>query len=176
MNKYYYSFGNPFKVKFRQHYCYECGSKLFIVKHRKIVNQNSDEAKYYDFSFGATEVMIGSCEFIHNVFYCPMCKQTIEFVSQINKEDISIFIKNIEKYFNNKGKTISIKKYFENMNNELVEKDSIENIKDLCLLIEDSNMNTYIYRVPMTRKKVWERPYYFDVKKKDIIKFIKENI
>ena len=52
MNKQYYSFGNPFKVKFREHYCYRCGSKLSIVKHHKVVSQKSDEAKYYDFSVG----------------------------------------------------------------------------------------------------------------------------
>ena len=28
MNTHYYNFGNPFKVKFRKHYCYICGSKL----------------------------------------------------------------------------------------------------------------------------------------------------
>ena len=28
MNKQYYSFGNPFKVKFREHFCYKCGTKL----------------------------------------------------------------------------------------------------------------------------------------------------
>lgn len=93
MNKQYYSFGNPFKVKFREHYCYRCGSKLSIVKHHKVVSQKSDEAKYYDFSIGVDGgVMVGSCEFIHKVFYCPKCSQNIEFVTQINQEDIDILI------------------------------------------------------------------------------------
>lgn len=49
MNKQYYSFGNPFKVKFREHFCYKCGTKLFIIKHSKVVNRKSEDAKYYDF-------------------------------------------------------------------------------------------------------------------------------
>ena len=69
MNKQYYSFGNPFKVKFREHYCYRCGSKLSIVEHHKVVSQKSDEANYYDFSVGADGgIMVGSCEFIHIVY------------------------------------------------------------------------------------------------------------
>lgn len=52
MNKQYYSFGNPFKVKFREHFCYKCGTKLFIIKHSKVVNRKSEDAKYYDFSIG----------------------------------------------------------------------------------------------------------------------------
>ena len=42
MNKCWYNDGNPFKVKFRNHYCYKCGEKLTIVKHRKVVDQKSD--------------------------------------------------------------------------------------------------------------------------------------
>ena len=97
MNKQYYSFGNPFKVKFREHYCYRCGSKLSIVKHHKVVSQKSDEAKYYDFSVGVDGgVMVGPCEFIHKVFYCQKCSQNIEFVTQINQEDIDILIESSE--------------------------------------------------------------------------------
>ena len=47
MNKCWYYYGNFFKVKFRKHNCYNCGEKLMIVKHRKVVDQKSEEAKYY---------------------------------------------------------------------------------------------------------------------------------
>lgn len=46
-----YSAGNQFKINFRKHYCYKCGSKLSIIKLQKVVSQKSKEAKYYDFSF-----------------------------------------------------------------------------------------------------------------------------
>ena len=94
MNKHWYNYGNTFKVKFRNHYCYKCGEKLTIVKHRKVVDQKSDEAKYYDFDAGGDgAIMVGPCEFIHKVFFCPKCSQNIEFITQINQEDIEIIIK-----------------------------------------------------------------------------------
>ncbi len=40
MNKKYYSFGNPVKVRFRNHYCFNCGTELSIIKHNKVVTQN----------------------------------------------------------------------------------------------------------------------------------------
>lgn len=100
MNKRYYSFGNPFKVKFRNHYCFKCNNKLSIIKHYKIVHQKSEEAKYYDFSIGADGGnMVGPCEFVHNVFYCQTCSKQIEFVTQLSFEDIDIFIKKLKKSF-----------------------------------------------------------------------------
>ena len=176
MNKQYYSFGNPFKVKFRKHYCYKCGSKLSIVKHRKVVSQKSDEAKYYDFSIGVDGgVLAGSCEFIHNVFYCTKCSQNIEFVTQINQEDIDILIKSVQKYFYNRGRNISIKKFFENINNEITEECTIESISNLCLFIEENGGDTLVYKTPICRKKNWERPYYFKVNKRNLIRFINGN-
>lgn len=175
MNKQYYSFGNPFKVKFREHYCYRCGSKLSIVKHHKVVSQKSEEAKYYDFSAGVDGgIMIGSCEFIHKVFYCQKCSQNIEFVTQINQEDIDIIIKKVKTYFFNKGRNINIKKRFENISNEVVDEFTNESISNLCLLIEENYKNTLVYKIPICRKKSWERPYYFKVNKKDLIRFIQK--
>lgn len=173
MNKHYYNLGNPFKLKFRKHYCYKCGSKLNIVKHHKVVCQNSDESKYYDFSIDVDGgIMVGSCEFIHKVFYCHKCSQNIEFVTQINQEDIDILIKSIQKYFHNKGRNIKIKKYFENINNEVVAVCVDESISNLCLLVEENGKNFLPYKIPITRKKNWERPYYFKINKKAIIRFI----
>ena len=74
MNKKYYSFGNPFKIKFRQHYCFKCGKELSRAKHCRVVFQDSENAKYYNFNIGADGgEMLGSCEFIHEVFRCSKC-------------------------------------------------------------------------------------------------------
>ncbi len=173
MNKKYYSFGNPFKVKFRKHYCYKCNTKLSIVKHHKVVNQKSDEAKYYDFSADVDGgIMMGSCEFIHEVFYCPKCSQNIEFITQTNQEDIDILIKDIQKYFYKKGRNINIKKCFKNTNDEVVKDYTMEPISYLCLVIEQNDMDTLVYRISIARKKSWGRPYYFNVNKRDLINFI----
>lgn len=175
MNKQYYIFGNPFKVKFREHNCYKCGTKLSIVKHHKVVSQKSEEAKYYDFSIGADGgVMVGSCEFIHKVFYCPKCSKNIEFVTQINQEDIDILIEKVKGYFRSKGRKVLIKKSFENQENVIEDSiTEIELIQNLCLIIEEDEKETLIYKIPMSRKKNWERPYYFKVTKKQLIDFIK---
>ena len=101
-NKCWYIDGNVFKVKFRDHYCYKCGEKLMIVKHRKVVNQKSEEAKYYNFDAGGDTTMVGPCEFIHKLFFCPKCSQNIEFITQINQEDIDIIIQKTVIYFKKK--------------------------------------------------------------------------
>lgn len=174
MNKLYYSFGNPFKLQFRKHYCSKCGSKLSIIKHRKIVSKKSSEAKYYSFNSFSTGEMIGSCEFIHKVFYCPRCLRIIEFVTQLNQEDIDIIIKKVIKYFNKKGRNINIKECYENVNKEIVDECPIASIKNLCLLIEENNKDTLVYKIPKTIIKRWERPYCFKIKKKNLIKFIEK--
>jgi hypothetical protein len=174
MNKCWYSFGNPIKVKFREHYCYKCGTKLFLDEHRKVVSQKSEEAKYYSFH-DASGSMIGPCEFIHNVFYCPKCFEQIEFVTQINREDIDILIEKVQVYFRKKGRKVSIKKGFENEKNVIkyfIEK--MELIRNLCFIIEEEGKETLIYKVPISRKESWERPYYFKVKKKDLLNFIRK--
>lgn len=174
MNKIYYSFGNPFKLKFRKHYCSNCGSKLSMIKHCKIVSQKSSEAKYNDFHFSSSGYPIGPCEFIHKVFYCPRCLRIIEFVTQLNQEDNDIIIKKVIKHFNKKGRNINIKKCYENVNNEIVDNCSAKSIKNLCLYIEENNKKTLVYKIPITIIKCWERPYRFKIKKKNLIKFIEK--
>ncbi len=40
-----------------------------IIKHRKVVEQKSEEAKYYDFDAGLDGgIMVGPCEFINNIY------------------------------------------------------------------------------------------------------------
>ena len=82
MNVEYYQFGNPIKARYRKHYCYKCGTSLLTIKHEKIVYQDSEEARNYSFSDFDGQ-MVGSCKFIHNVFYCPKCSDNIEFITQV---------------------------------------------------------------------------------------------
>ena len=130
MNKYWYNYGNTFKVKFREHFCYKCGEKLMIVKHRKVVDQKTEEAKYY----GA--IMIGSCEFIHKVFFCPKCSQNIEFITQINQEDIEIIIKKVISYFKKRNREIFISKSYETKLGRFIENNLNDDII-LCLHISE---------------------------------------
>ena len=113
MNKYWYNYGSTFKVKFRKHYCYKCGEELIVVQHRKVVDQKSEEAKYYDFNAGGDVVMVGPCEFIHKVFFCPKCSENIEFITQINQEDIEIISQKVISYFKKRNRKIFISKSYE---------------------------------------------------------------
>lgn len=175
MNTHYYNFGNPFKVKFRKHYCYICGSKLSIIKHRITIDQKSEEAKYYDFSVGVDGgVMIGPCRFVHNVFYCKQCQQNIEFITQINQEDIDNLINCVRKKYKKHGQIISIKKCFEKNDGEIVERCKLEFVNNLCLFVKEGK-KTCIYRIPISRKSSWERPHFFKLKMKDLINFIKQS-
>ncbi len=175
MNKYWYDSGNIFKVKFRKHRCYKCDSNLTIVKHRKVVDQKSEEAKYYTFYAGGMR-MIGPCEFIHNVFYCPKCLEQIEFATQITQEDIDIIIEKVKRYFSKRGRIFQIKKTFENNENEIVTSiKKIEEIKNLRLVIEEDGNEKGVYKVPLGRYVFWERPYYFNLKKRKLIEYIKNN-
>ena len=175
MNKCWYNYGNVIKVKFRNHYCYKCGEKLTVVKHKKVVDQKSEEAKYYDFDAGGdATIMIGPCEFIHKVFYCHKCSLSIEFITQINQEDIELIIKKTIKYFNKKHRKICISKSYENKLGESLEKKL--NLRDdiiLCLRITESDKETKVYKTPIIKKGLWERPYYFNISKKKLINFIK---
>ena len=139
MNKYWYNYGNTFKVKFREHFCYKCGEKLMIVKHRKVVDQKTEEAKYYDFDAGGDgAIMIGSWEFIHKVFFSPKCSQNIEFITQINQEDIEIIIKKVISYFKKRNREIFISKSYETKLGRFIENNF--NLNDdiiLCLHISE---------------------------------------
>lgn len=175
MNKVYYSFGNPFKVKFRRHYCYNCGTKLLIVKHHKIVSQKSPEAKYYSFDGGSDDgVMVGPCLFIHKVFYCPKCLENIEFDTQISLEDIDNMVKALECYFQKKAMPIAIKKSYERQDGIMERRLSqIKQVKNLSLSIEKNSNEVLNYKMPISRKKIWERPYYFKKSKYKLKKFLK---
>ena len=179
MNKYWYSYGNIVKIFFRKHICYKCGTNLSIVEHRKIVDPKSEEAKYYDFNAGTDGgAMVGPCEFIHKVFFCPNCKEEIEFITQVNLEDIDVIIDGVEKYFKKNGKNLTISKAFEIENGTIRnEINNLPEIKSLYLLINtnETQEDPLIYRALLKRRSFWERPFYFDLKRKQLIKYIKNN-
>ncbi len=177
MNKHWYSFGNPFKVKFRKHYCYKCGSELVVKKHHKIVHQKTEEAKYYDFDAGGDEgVMVGPCEFIHKIFFCPKCCNNIEFITQLSLEDVDIILKQTENYFRKKDRFINISKRFQAEDGKII--NEIYNFSDsisLSLIIKENSKEDIIYNVPIKRKNSWERPYYFDILKNKLIDHIQNS-
>lgn len=155
MNKCYYEFGigNPFRAKRREHYCYKCGTKLYTFKHHKVVSQKSEEAKYYDFSYGLDDgVRIGPCDFVHKVFFCIKCSEDIEFVTQLNQEDIDIIIDKVKMYFSKKGRIIEISKSYENKDGSMQDKiANIELIANLCFIIEENGREPLTYKVPLSR-------------------------
>ena len=110
-----------------------------IIKHRKVVDQKSEEAKYYDFDAGGDgAIMIGSCLFMHKVFFCPKCSQNIEFITQINQEDIEIIIKKVISYFKKRNREIFISKSYETKLGRFIENNF--NFNDdiiLCLHISE---------------------------------------
>ena len=175
MNKCWYSYGNVFKVKIRKHYCWKCGEKLMVVNHKKVVDQKSEEAKYYDFNAsGYGAAMVWPCEFVHKIFFCPQCSANIEFITQINQEDIDIIIHRVVGHFKKINREISILKSFETTHEGLQENEFCLNDDIiLCLRILETNKEQKIYRTQISRKNFWERPYYFDITKKKLIDFIK---
>jgi hypothetical protein len=81
-------------------------------------------------------------------------------------------IKKIQRHYDKKGQNIEINKYFEMRNGQLKNYiDKIENITNLCIFIKIDEA-AVTYKVPISRKNVYERPYYFKLSKKEIIKFI----
>ena len=178
MNKHYYSFGNLFKIKFRKHYCYKWGTDLSIITHKKIVSPKSEEAKYYDFSNGVDGgVMVGSCEFIHKVFYCPTCLEEIEFVFQLSFEDLNNFIKKIKRKFFKKEITLAFKKTFETKENKYVDKViKLEDIQNFCLFIYVNDKEIFVSKFSLLRKKSWERPYYFKINAKEVVEYLNRKL
>lgn len=175
MNKSWYDdYGNPFKIHFRKHHCYKCGSRLSICEHRRIVSRKSPESRHYFVGKAAT--MVGDCEFFHKVFFCKNCGEMIEFETQTSLEDVDIAIKKTVLYFRKRERVIQVSKYYVNANgvNE-TQFSRIEQVENLLLLIQEGN-KCFTYRVPIKRRKKWARPYFFDVTKRKLIKFIKKQI
>ncbi len=64
---------SPFFVRFKKHYCPDCGQKLDVIKVSKIVNSRSPEAKHFDFH-NVDNYMVGDVKFVWDEFECPECK------------------------------------------------------------------------------------------------------
>lgn len=170
-NKMWYSvgsIGDTFKVRFRRHACPKCGSILLVAQHCKVVSQDSEEAKYYDFDAGGDGgIMVGPCEFIHKVFYCPSCKENIEFRTQLSIEDVDVLIGKLQDKFRKKGIAIEIAKSYELKDGAQTDKpESWADIRSLLLTICRDNEELTTCEFPILRSKNWERPYYFKVKAK----------
>jgi len=75
--KYMYS-ANPFYVHFKKHYCPQCNHILMIRYDSKIVNSNSQEARFYDFRIPDSR-LVGDVEFRTSFFCCNNCGFEISF-------------------------------------------------------------------------------------------------
>ena len=69
----------------REHHCPECNQLLEVAYMEKVVNSNSPEAKYYDFSMtGCRGVFVGNVLFRIRCFYCTSCEKVFR-VKQIKE-------------------------------------------------------------------------------------------
>lgn len=168
--KHYYQFGNPLKIKFRNHNCFLCNHPLTIIKHKKVVDSKSEEARYYDFTIGELS-FTGKCEFIHKIFYCSKCKKELEFVTQLSFEDHNEFLKKMLK----KLKHYQVIQEWIDVNGNSFEK--IPNFDDVSCYrfsIIYKNKKTLLFENEVKRKKIWERPLYISYDKRNIKKIIKQ--
>ena len=69
---------NPFYVHFKKHYCPKCNCIMKTKYYSKIINSNSPEAKFYDFSLPDAK-LTGDVEFRKSLFYCPSCNLEVSF-------------------------------------------------------------------------------------------------
>lgn len=163
-SKIWYSFGNPFKIKFRKHHCFKCNNLLDVITHSKIVNSKSEEAKYYDFSIGENYAS-GNVEFIHKVFHCTKCNKEIEYVSQISYEGYVKWNKKFLERINKKFSNCHIQQYWIDHNDEIFESmiSPIEIKENYVIIVEKEIKIPCIY---LTQKNSWERPHYLQKNKK----------
>ena len=84
-------------------------------------------------------------------------------------------IKKVISYFKKRNREIFISKSYETKLGRFIENNF--NFNDdviLCLHISEKNKESKIYKIPILRRKFWERPYYFDISKKKLINFIEK--
>lgn len=74
IKEYRFQCENLLFVYFKKHYCPQCNSKLLRQKVSRIIDSNSDEAKYYDFEVADITVK-GNMKFTHIEFLCPVCQK-----------------------------------------------------------------------------------------------------
>ena len=166
-----YEYGNELKVLFRKHFCRQCGEKLKIIEHQKIVERNSDEGKHYTYPTLVGETFL----FVHHVFHCPKCERNIEYITQLSYEDIDIIIQKTVNYFKRKGLDLTIEKVLEDEYGNVLESVyDLVNYIYLHLIIKEDGKPDLDYKVITKRNRLYERPFEFPLSKRKLIKFIKE--
>ena len=97
--------------------------------------------------------MVGPCEFIHKVFFCPKCSKNIVFITQINQEYIEIIIKKVKNFFKRRNREIFISRSYETKIGEFIENNiSLNDDIILCLQISEKNKDSKTYKIPISRK------------------------
>ena len=63
----------------KEHFCPICNSRLELQEVTRIINANSEEAKYYDLSTGVfrRRHMLGNIKYTGEEYYCPECNKYI---------------------------------------------------------------------------------------------------
>lgn len=168
MDQVYCSYGNPFEIKLKKHYCYRCGGKLSIIKDSRVIYPKSEEAKYYPLGGMDDSALVGPCEFVFDVYFCPMCLNLIEIDTQLSLEECDRLPERVGKYCFKKGiKVTKIRGYFETCDGRTVEKvENGEKIQDIWnFRIQAFNDDECIldYKALLVRKSHNTRLYYFDI-------------
>lgn len=168
------------KYRHRTHYCVCCGEELWLRSSEKVVRKKSPEARYYSFHVDGVGEAVGDYLFVHDVLCCfnskcKACNKNIEIVTQGTLEDTDIIIKKVEDSFRKKGLDITIKKYYLTHNNELTDKYIImDDFKEIHLNIYLKGVLMGKYISPVLRWTIYDRPYYLNVNKHQLIRFIKK--
>lgn len=84
-----YSISRPFFAYFKKHYCTKCSSQLSVRFKSKIINSESPEAQYYDFTDADGYPIRGNVDFRIGIFQCYYCgaEYKINEIRKIEKED-----------------------------------------------------------------------------------------
>lgn len=173
-NKVWYHFGNIFKVRFRKHFCHVCQKQLIQIKHEKIVNSKSSEAGYYDFSLLDTNIT-GDCKFVHKVFYCSICNEEIELITQLSIEDNEKWMRKISNKLLDFLPLDKVLFTWIDVNDNVMEQtnNSDKVGKTVYLISLNNKEKIEIICSFVDRKIYWERPYYFK-KNKNVFKEIND--
>ena len=158
-----------------KHHCYQCGALMKETTDERVVRKNSEEAQYYSYFQGPKFLrwMYFDLLYIHNVYYCPECDIYIEPLTQFSIEDLNKAVDETERHFRRKNLPLTIDIFYETSDGKIVKKvKGIENIANVRLhvFIEDKQIGTY--QSPIQRYKFDHRAYYFNMEKRELIKYI----
>ena len=112
--------------------------------------------------------MVGACEFIHKVFFCPRCAERTEFVTQLSLEKLMRALRRIEKRLHKRGQAVHL---------QLLFRDREGGETSYCPLGEADGVDVVFTfggqssrcAVPVMRKNCWERPYYVKVDRRALL-------